>query len=175
MFRIDRIAQGDRLEADTALTLTDFAAIAAALGRDPIRARKVGFVAARHATAPENIETRWNGRETINVAQPGDFVVTNLTPLRQPLRDDEGHLNVYVITAGRFTSLYEPTGESMSHGGIYRAKGFVFALPLPGGFDIMAPWGERQTATAGYLLLNGDQVSGSSWDAFVKTYESSSA
>lgn len=174
MFRIDRTPQGDRLEADAALTLADFAAIATLLGSDPIRARKVGFVAARYATVPENIETRWNGRETTNVAQPGDLIVTNLTPLRQPLRDDEGHLNIYVITAGRFSSLYEPTSESMAHGAIYRAKGFVSALPLAGGFDIMAPWGERQTAAAGYLLLNGDQVSGSSWDAFLKTYESSS-
>ena len=44
-------------------------------------------------------------------------------------------------------------------------------MPLPGGFDILAPWGERQTGAAGYLLLNGTEVSGSSWDAFAETYE----
>ncbi len=40
------------------------------------------------------------------------------------------------------------------------------ALPLPGGFDILAPWGERQTGASGYLLLNGDEVYGSSHEAF---------
>ena len=45
------------------------------------------------------------------------------------------------------------------------------ALSLPGGFDIVAPWGERQTGASGYLLLNGDEVYGISRDAFEATYE----
>ncbi len=117
------------------------------------------------------VETRWNGKETTNTARPGDFIVTNLSPQRQPLRDREGHMNVYVIAADKFPALYEPTSETSEHGAIYRAKGVVSALPLPGGFDILAPWGERQTGASGYLLLNGDEVYGSSRDAFEATYE----
>jgi hypothetical protein len=76
-----------------------------------------------------------------------------------------------VIAAERFAGLYESTSETSEHGAIYRAKGVVFALPLPGGLDILAPWGERQRADDGYLLLNGDEVYASSRDAFDATYE----
>jgi hypothetical protein len=160
-----------RLESRAKLSPDDFCAIARALGVEPVRARKIGFVAAREAMAPEKVETRWNGKETTNTARKGDFIVTNLSPQGRALRDGEGLLNVYVIAADRFARLYEPTGERNEHGAIYSAKGVVSALPLPGGFDILAPWGQRQTVTAGYLLLNADQVSGSSWDAFDETYE----
>jgi len=47
----------------------------------------------------------------------------------------------------------------------------VSALSLPGGFDILAPWGERQTGASGYLLLNGDEVYAASRAAFDATYE----
>ena len=40
-----------------------------------------------------------------------------------------------------------------------------------GGFDIAAPWGERQTTAVGYLLCNGPEVYGSSRNAFEGTYE----
>ena len=171
MFKIDRTARGDRLEADAVLTPADFQSIAKQLGQPPLRARKIGYVAARRAEKCEVVETRSNGKETTNTARVGDFIVTNLSPQRQPLRDGDGHFNVYVIAAEKFASLYDPTDEDNEHGAIYRAKGVVSALPLPGGFDIMPPWGERQTGAAGYLLFNGDQVTGSSWDAFAKTYE----
>jgi len=159
-----------RLETCCKLTPADFGAIAKELGIEPVRARKIGFVAALPADKPEVVETRWNGRETSNTARVGDWIVTNLSPRRRALRD-EGLLNVYVITAARFASLYEPTGASCEHGAIYRAKGEVSALPLPGGFDIMGPWGEQQTGAAGYLLLNSGEVTGSSWQAFAETYK----
>ena len=54
---------------------------------------------------------------------------------------------------------------------MYRAKGVVSAIALPGGFDIVAPWGERETAPAGYLLLNGTEVYGCNQETFVATYE----
>jgi hypothetical protein len=162
---------GKRLESRAKLTPDDFHAIARALGMKPVRARKIGFVAAREAGSPEKIETRWNGTGTTNIARPGDFIVINLSPDRLALRDGEGLLNVYVIVADLFTRLYEPVGEHNEHGAIYRAKGVVSALPLPGGFDILAPWGERQTAASGYLLLNGNQVGGGDRDTFVATYE----
>ena len=165
-----------RLEADDKLTPVDFADIAEELGREPLRARKIGYVAARKADKRETdkretVETRWNGKETTNTAKPGDYIVTNLTPQRQPLRDGAGELNTYVISAARFPELYEATGEDSALGPVYSAKGVVSALPLPGGFDIMAPWGERQTGADGYLLMNGEEVYGAGTDAFEKTYE----
>jgi hypothetical protein len=171
MHEIDRTGGKARLRADAVLTAGDFARIAEELGQTSVRARKIGYVAACKATSDETVETRSNGKETTNIARPGDFIVTNLSPQRQPLVDREGHMNVYVIAAERFAGLYESTSETSEHGAIYRAKGVVFALPLPGGLDILAPWGERQRADDGYLLLNGDEVYASSRDAFDATYE----
>jgi hypothetical protein len=170
-FKIDRSARGDRLEADAVLTPADFASIARKLGRPPLRARKIGYVAARCAAKSEVVETHWNGTETTNTARAGDFIVTNLSPSRQPLRDADGHMNVYVIVAERFGSLYEPAGDKSELGAIYRAKGIVSAIPLPGGFSIAAPWGSRQVTPAGFLLCNGTEVYGSSREAFEGTYE----
>ena len=80
-------------------------------------------------------------------------------------------MNVYVILAERFADLYEPASRQSEHGTVHRAKGIVSALPLPGGLDIAAPWGERQTASAGYLLCNGAEVYGSNKETFEATYE----
>src|SRR4029077_20828646 len=96
----------------------------------PIRARKIGLVAARLAMTPERIETRWNGKESEIVAEPGDWVATSLSPTGESLRDTEGHLNIYAIKAGRFSDLYEPaeiaqppsSGASKS-GAVFRPKG----------------------------------------------------
>jgi hypothetical protein len=168
--RILRTAKGDRLEAEEVLTAEDFERLAVKLGRAPLRARKTGFVAARKAATPETVETRWNGKETTNTAQPGDWIVTNLSPARVPLRDADGHTNVYVIVADRFLALYEPTGKAGPHGPVYRARGTISALPFPGGFDILAPWGRRQATASGYLICNGPEVYGSSKEAFEETY-----
>jgi len=78
--------------------------------------------------------------------------------------------NRYVIAADKFADLYQSTGESNEHGTVYKAKGVVSAIALPGGFDIAAPWGERQTSANGYLVCNGGEVYGVSRDAFEATY-----
>jgi hypothetical protein len=170
-FRITAAESGKaRLEADQVLGPAQFHAIAAELRKTPIRARKVGYVAARQARRGETIETRWNGRETTNTAKPGDWIVTNLSPEQVPLRDQDGSLNIYVISAAGFADLYEPTDGRSEHGAIYRPKGVVEALSLPGGFDILAPWGERQQAPAGYLLFNGKDVYGNNAETFEVTY-----
>jgi hypothetical protein len=160
-----------RLESDERLQPSHFRAIAAQLRQSPIRARKTGYVAARQARQRETVETHWNGRETTNTAQPGDWIVTNLSPQQEPLLDKDGSLNVYVIAADGFADLYEPTDGRNEHGAIYRPKGVVEALHLPGGFDIVAPWGERQQAPAGYLILNRDEVYGNNAETFKTTYE----
>jgi hypothetical protein len=159
-----------RLESDAVLTPENFQRIAGEIGISPIEARKIGHVAVRTATKTEVVETCSNGKETTNTARPGDYIVTNLSPQREPLLDRDGHLNIYVIRAAKFPDLYELTGERGAHGAVYRAKGVVSAIPLPGGFDIAAPWGERQTAEGGYLVCNGREVYGVSSDAFDATY-----
>jgi hypothetical protein len=162
-----------RLESGIKLTAEHFHAIARQLGVAPMRARKIGYVAAQRAEGREVVETRWNGTETRNTARRGDWVVTNLSPRREPLRDREGHENRDVIAAKRFPELYAPAegGEKSAKGEVYRAKGVVSALQLEGGFDIVAPWGERQTAPAGYLILNGEEVYGNNAEIFAATYE----
>jgi hypothetical protein len=161
-----------RLKSDVRLKTEHFHAIAAHLGQNPIRARKIGYVAARQAQCRETIETRWNGKETANTAEVADWIVTSLSPTQEILRDRDGSVNTYVIAVDRFPSLYEPTGARIEHRAIYRAKGVVEAIALPGGFDILAPWGERQQAPAGYLLLNeGGEVYGNNAETFKATYE----
>src|SRR5262245_41543714 len=161
-----------RLEADGALTPADFKRIAKGRGRRRLRARKIGFVAARKAKKPEVVETRWNGQETTNRARLGDWIVTNLDPQQKPLRDDEGNVNRSVNLADGFAELYERTEGRNAYGAVYRAKGVIVdAIFLPGGFDIVAPWGERQTAPSGYLLCNGTQVYGNNAETFQATYE----
>lgn len=162
---------GPRIASDTALTRDDFHALARRLGSTPLRARKVGFVAARQAEQTQRIATLWNGSETENTSRPGDWIVTNLSPTQQPLRDRDGNLNTYVIAQDRFPQLYAPAGTGTPLGEVYKAKSTVWALRLPGGFDIVAPWGERQKAADGYLILKGDDVYGNNIETFDQTYE----
>ncbi len=152
-------------------TRTDFEQLAARLRAKPVRARKAGFIAARQAITRERVETHWNGKETTNTAQPGDWVATNLSPEREPLRDHDGNLNTYVITDVRFPELYELTGTAIDLGPVYRGRAIVLALRLADGFDIVAPWGERQQSVSGYLVLNGDEVYGNQTETFEATYE----
>jgi hypothetical protein len=159
-----------RLLAPTKLTRVDFFAVAARIGHQPIKARKIGLVAARRAQAVETIETRWNGKETINTAQPGDWIVTSLS-LDKVMCDPSGNVNTYVINAEIFPSLYESTAGENVFGRFFRAKHMVDALFLSGEFEILAPWGQKQTADAGYLLFNDEEVYGNNAIAFEETHE----
>ena len=51
-----------------------------------------------------------------------------------------------------------------------KAAILVEALLFKGGFDILAPWNERQVGPSGYLLKNGDDVYGIEKSTFGKTY-----
>ena len=110
MFRLQ--STKPRLVASTQLTSKDFQCVARRMGVGPFRARKVGYVAARRAEVAQCIETLGNGKESQDVAQPGDYVVTNLSPERIPLRDRRAQTNTYVIRAIRFPELYEPEGDT---------------------------------------------------------------
>jgi len=173
MYRIELIGarRRRRVISEAALGEPEFRRIAADVGVVPRRARKTGLVAARVAVGGEHVETRWNGKETEARAAAGDWIVTALGGDLAPLRDDEGHKNVYVIKADRFPDLYEPTGRTTPDGATYRSKGVVEAIRVTGGFEIRAPWGETQRAADGWLLLNGGEVYGNHRDTFAATYE----
>lgn len=162
---------GTRVTSDTTLTPEDFNAIVGQLDTHPFLARKSGLIAASACDTPTPVETRWNGRETTNLAQPGDFIATTLDKSGAPLTDAEGQRNRYVITKDKFASLYEPAGVHPSWGALYSARSAVTAVYLTGGFEIHAPWGEAQRADRGYLVLNGTDVYGNNADTFEASYE----
>jgi hypothetical protein len=150
-----------RLVAGTILKRSDFKRISTRLGTVGIRARKVAFVAARTARHREHITTHWNGKETTNSARPGDFIVTTLTRRRTVLRDKRGNPNQYVIKARTFRKLYGTAPGKNRFGKFFQSRR---------GFDIMAPWGQRERARRGYLLLNGNTVYGNNAQTFEATY-----
>ena len=47
-----------------------------------------------------------NGLESSDVAAPGDWTVTNLSPDRHVIRDDDGHEDAYVVKDEAFHRLY---------------------------------------------------------------------
>ncbi len=160
-----------RLIASKAMTPDDFDELALMLGIPITQARKIGFVAARRAQKQQLIETLWNGKESQITAQAGDWIVTNLTPDLTILRDGDGNANIYAIRADKFPSLYTRHEGDNEFGDIYRAISQVDCLDLPGGFEIMAPWGEIQRADQGYLLRNGTEIYGNHKETFDATYE----
>ncbi len=161
-----------RLLARACLTRADFDEIAATLEAKPFRARKIGLVAAREARNRQLVETQWNGTETTNLAELGDFIVTSLSPTASVLIDGNGQPNTYVVTREQFLELYGPIPGKNEFGQYHRSRNVVDALPLAGGFDIEAPWGERQVADAGFLIRNGAEVYGNHRDTFEATYRS---
>lgn len=172
MFRIEDGAPGMglRLIAPGQLSRNDFRSIAEQLSAVPFRARKLGFIAARTTARCERIETHWNGQETTATAEVGDWIATNMDAHGHLLRDARGNLNVYVIKADRFPELYERVTGANEHGEVFRPRGSIEAVFLPGGFEILAPWGETQRADAGYLIDNGSEVYGNAKETFERTY-----
>lgn len=173
-FVIERTGPGGkdaRLVTSRKLERPDFFKVATALGQKPMPARKTGFAAARMATGSETIETLWNGKETTNTAKAGDWIVTNLNVDKKPILDGGGNANTYVVTPEKFSLLYEENEGENEFGRIYKPKSIVDVILFPGGFDIIAPWGERQKADAGYLVLNGRDVYGNNSETFDATYE----
>ena len=160
-----------RLIAPSKLGAAEFEEVATEVGCKPMKARKIGHVAAWRADTSATVETRWDGKEATNTAQPGDWIATNLSPENDVLRDASGNPNTYVIKAETFPTLYEAIDGENEFGSFFKAKNVVDAVYLSGGFDILAPWGEKQTAGAGYLLSNGKDVYGNNAQTFDKTYE----
>lgn len=160
-----------RLVAGTILKRSDFKRISTRLGTTGVRARKVSFVAARTARQLEHVTTYWNGKETTNTARRGDVIVTSLTRRRTVLRDKRGNANQYVIKAKTFRKIYGGAPGRNRFGKFFQSKSIVTAIYLSGGFDIIAPWGQRERAPKGYLLLNGNAVYGNNAQTFEATYD----
>lgn len=167
------LGPGGRLLSGSRLGEQAFRDAARALGATIHRYRKTAHVAARPTAERQTIVTYWNGEETRNVAEPGDMIVTSLDRDGSPVRDREGRLNTYVIGAARFAALYSKVGEAASEpalGAVFVALGEVEAFAAPGGFEIMAPWGELERAETGYIVRNGEDVYGVAGEVFENTY-----
>jgi uncharacterized protein len=160
-----------RLTSNDVLTPDDFDALAKRLSVDPLLAQKIGFVAARRAEKVEKVDTLSDGYETTNTANVGDYIVTNMSLHGMALRDPRGRPNTYVIRGETFPRLYEEADRQSEFGPLFRARGTVAVIELPGSFDIVAPWKEHQRAKAGYLVRNGDEIYGIEKSIFHRTYD----
>ena len=91
------------------------------------------------AAKREEVVTRLNGaEETRNIARPGDYIITG------------PHGERYVIGAAKFKSLYQLEEGRPAR---YRAKGRVRALRLEEDTELVAPWGEKQRAAKGGVVV----------------------
>lgn len=101
------------------------------LANAPTYAKKA-IVQAREVAEREEVRTTLadGTEETVNVAEPGDVIVTNPSGEK------------YVLKPDNFAKRYKATDED----GVFRAKGMARAVQNPTGteIEIMAPWGELQ-------------------------------
>jgi hypothetical protein len=162
-----------RLESDVALTPADFDAIATRLATKPKRARKVVVVAARVVRDATTLDVVWATEKTKSEAAPGDWIVTNLGRNDRPIKDRNNQINQYVIKTDRFPILYKRIAGETENGPRFQAReeSEVVCLAFPGGIDIPAPWGERQSVESGYLLCSGDEVYANEEQSFDDTYQ----
>ena len=167
-----------RLVSTRLLTKQDFGAIAKHLGVKPVRARKIGFVAARKAEVEESVTTLYNGKESQKTAQLGDWIVTNLKPDGNFVRDKDGNVNTYVISADSFPKLYklkeaEKEGQaSYGYGAVYEAISEVDAIRFAGGLELIASFGPQTIGDAAMLQFNrsNEQVFGNAEGSFRDTF-----
>ncbi len=150
--------EGPLLKSDHPLTSLDVRRISERLGIQRQRARKRGLVAAR--------------RTDIAASGTGDWLVTALDDSGHAIRDRDGRKQTSVIAAERFAALYGPASRRLAteDGDLFERRGILEALRLPGAFDVVAPWGERQQGARGWLLLDGGEVSAITDELFSDGY-----
>ena len=91
------------------------------------------------AQEAHDLVTMINGvEETRNRAEPGDHIVTGSQGER------------YIIKAAKFASLYE---QDPSNPDAYISKNVVKAIRLSENTELTAPWGEKQRALAGGVVV----------------------
>ncbi len=146
--RIISLPQSSQEQANHPLSSDDFYTIAGTMGGFRVL-RKIGFVAAVVASQSTKVITYRKGKETESVAEPGDYIATNLLPeTRQPIRNNADQPDQYVIKADKFVELYEPFDEVCEEfGEVYKAKGVVKAIFFENGFTIVPPWGGSQVSS----------------------------
>jgi hypothetical protein len=123
------------------------------------RFRKKTNVFAKKAEGGEKIETiTADGKETVNTADPGDYLVKNQT----------GAEEMYIVSPEKFGERYVFLHQAEDGFAAYRATGEITALELtapvlqelelPAPFHFEAPWGEKMIAREGdYLATPPDQ------------------
>lgn len=136
---------------------------------------KFGKVQARKVTKVETIVTiTSSGVETTNVANKGDYILTNSTTKTK---------EQYVIPKEKFKTLYKKIKPLTKDTALYQPKGQILALQItaailkafqwPKKFYIMARWKEKQVVHVGDYLacpLSGDEIYRIGADEFLKTY-----
>jgi hypothetical protein len=116
--------------------------------------KKFQVVKARMATIGEEIvSVVESGRETVNIARAGDYVVENQT----------GAQEQYIVSGPKFEQRYTVESKLNDAWSLYRPLGRVKALEVDrcvlnlfhqqGAFYIMAPWGEAQYVEEGDMLV----------------------
>lgn len=112
----------------------------------PVYAKKA-IVEARQATEREEVKTILadSTTETVNVAEPGDVIVTNPGGER------------YVLKSEKFAKRYEAIDDK----GTYRAKGMARIVDNPTGMpiEIIAPWGEKQVGAVDCMVATPCDIS----------------
>ena len=140
-----------RLVSDTRLTRDDFEKIVAAMGgQSPIRARKLGYLAAYRIDRQCDVATEWQGESTVNVAEPGDWIVVRLNKSgTAPDTDDNGKINIYVVKHDAFVRLNRrapileirhPMIDANRAVPVFQGRATVEAILFSRGLDILAPW-----------------------------------
>lgn len=127
--------------------------------KESLLARKIAQVEAIQVSENTIVETIMQDghKETINVATPGDYVVTNPSGEK------------YVIKERDFLERY-----SLIKDNVYRAKGDVVSVcKVPDNISFIAPWGEKMNIKkGGYLVIsNPEDIYGIQEAEFNETYQ----
>lgn len=136
---------------------------------------KYGKVIARKVTKTEEVITiTSSGLETKNVAQKGDYIVTNISTKAK---------EKYVVLNEKFNSRYKKINTISKRIGLYKPLGTVQAIQVSktilkilnraSTFYIMAAWGEKQMVKLGDYLacpVTEDEVYRIGYKEFMDTY-----
>lgn len=161
-----RIENGTLFATERALTKEDFDQLAKALGVVPGYARKLGdkplaaMQIVDHATSVRTINTRDGSVQSVNVANPGDAILTRLNKDGTPKYGATGQLDQWVVDADKLDRLHNKLGQQSEFGDVVGGNNEVLFIDLPQGGELIAPWGGTQKTTDGVLQysLTTDEV-----------------
>lgn len=143
--------------SDHILTKTDFDHIADDLNLFPGLAQKqTSFpsVALEFVTTPTKVTTLnllTNRPQTTKTLKPGDAIATRMLQTGRPRLGTKGQLDQWGVDQDKHTLLYKRTQQKTPYGFLAFALNKILYLPLPAGGTILAPWGQKQHISAGFL------------------------